>query len=172
MAAPIPGSASDTGDNLAMTAIFFQQHRPPGTPTSGGRAFAGLAYPQDDPAPQWFQQASDERIDYSVIFEIPAGDTITGFAATSNDSRFLVNDASVSGATVMFWVGPGGVPKTFYEVTVSASTAGGRTFNKLVRFFVTEGVVPSVAAALGGGGRFGTPPRPYGCDPIDTWATG
>lgn len=152
-------------------------HRPPGTPRDGGRAFAGLAYPQADPAPRWFQQAWEERLDYTESFAnwLPTGDTITSASVLSDDPRLPVSDVSVTGngTAVTYWVGPGGVPGTFYGLTVTIATAGGRHANRCIKFFIT-GVAakPSVAAALSGGGSFGTPPRPYGSDPIDSWPTG
>lgn len=139
----------------APTPIFFQQmHRPPGTPVSGGRAFAGLAYPQTEPQ-RWFQQTWDERLNYSVGLSLPLGDSITSATATSDDPRFMADGVSVSGSTVTFWA-TGGTPGTFYEVRVTASTAGGLTLVKVIHFFVVDGVIPSVAAVLSGGGQVGS----------------
>lgn len=84
-------------------------------------------------------QQPAERQSYTVDYSeaLTVGDNIESATATSSPEGLVVENVTVTAQRVRFWVS-GGDSGVSYKVTVTASTADGRTFQDELTFKIKE----------------------------------
>jgi hypothetical protein len=122
----------------------------------GARALDGLAPPEPLPGRYALGQFDvlDFETDWSCLLvasEIIVAATFT--VLPSPNGTLTLSNESFTDTTSTVWVGPGGVPENWYNISAGVTTSAGRSYDQDLTFRILPGLVPSVGGVLGGSGQ-------------------